>query len=231
MRWLLLSIFTLQIASAACPSRLPAGLHCAVFPEGCVYVPTSANGPALVYFRGLIQDSPRSPPESTQALFDLNRNYRLKIAADTKKQILLATHKSTTALSSATLRCLKSLSHNNKVDVASHSGGGVGLSASKNLLEGQVSHLHLLDNFYGRETLRTAVLKIGPSSCSGFYTSHALANLRSISAAKEHDTYQIRGSNCVVNKASSHIGQVVPSLLGAQRPSETPSNQDSRNSH
>jgi hypothetical protein len=215
LKTLILSSLLLAPAvwAASCPRSLAPGMNCNTFPEGCVYVPASVRTIPLVYFRGLIQDAPRNPPESTKALFDLNRRYRLKKAADDKGQIILATHKSTIAISTNTLRCLKSIGDTSSIDVASHSGGGVGLASSKSVLQGEVRHLYLLDNFYGRETLRAAVRKISPSSCSGFYTAHALRHISAISTPRSQGSYQLIDTSCVVKKGQAHIEDVVPALL------------------
>lgn len=197
-------------SSGNCPKNLtPGETYCNIFPEGCLYVPTVVMSRPLFYIRGLIQGAPYSPPESTKSLFDSDGGYNLASAAKANNQMILATHSSNTILSSKTLGCLKHMSVDNKIDVASHSAGYQGLSNSSTVLSGSVANLQLLDCFYNTETVLSAVKNIHAGSCSGFYTPHRTKSGQWI---PDNASYVSSHSSCDLEGSTGHIANVTPFL-------------------
>ena len=197
-------------SSSNCPKNLtPGETYCNIFPEGCLYVPTVVMSRPLLYIRGLIQGAPYSPPESTKSLFGSDGGYNLEAAAKANNQMVLATHSSNTILSAKTLGCLKHMSVDHKIDVASHSAGYQGLSNSREVLSGNVANLQLLDCFYNTETVLTAVKSIHAGSCSGFYTPHRTKSGQWI---PDNANYVASRTSCDLEGSSGHIASVTPFL-------------------
>lgn len=142
---------------------------------GCLNVPKdytlSSSEDPLLYIRGLKQD----PAPTTRDLF--HSQYNL----GKLNQIVFATASADTSLSSQDIECLKNLSKNNKINVAAHSAGHVGLQKNAENLKGKVNSLFLLDNFYDPPGVKKSVSVIQPIKCSGFVTPH---NQERLSSAK-----------------------------------------------
>lgn len=193
-----------------CPKSLsPNQVNCGAFPEGCVYVPGSITHRPLIYFRGLIQDGPSSPPSSTAFLFSPDGSYHLNDAADSNGQMIFATHSHTTQLSEKTLNCLMEINHVGSVDVASHSAGYQGLNSSAGVLSGKVEHLFLLDNFYNTDSVLASFSKIRPHTCSGFFTNHKTKSGQSIVS----NASSVRSrTSCDLRQLVGHVSNVAPVL-------------------
>ncbi|MEZ4815553.1 MAG: hypothetical protein R3A80_10165 [Bdellovibrionota bacterium] len=193
-----------------CPKSLsPNQTYCNIFPEGCLYVPSAVTSQPLIYIRGLIQESPRSAPESTKYLFDSHGTYHLNSVATANSQMILATHSHTTKISSSTLACLKTMNATSKVDVAAHSAGYSGLNASAGVLRGSVNKLSLLDCFYNTEMLLEAYNTIGARHCSGFYTDHTTRSGQSIVSNARS---VVSKTGCDLESRTGHVSSVRPVL-------------------
>lgn len=202
-----------------CPHKLPSPsqrgeTYCNIFPEGCLYVPLKVAKRPLVYFRDQPLRSAAAVPESTQALFSSQARYQLHEVAEANEQVIFATHSPQTVLSEKTLACLKKFSSDNKVDVASHREGYLGLGTSAPLLKGSVSNLRLLDTAMNGDPLISAITGIGAPSCSGYYTSYDLSpNVTSKSMA----LYVAQHSGCGLEELTGHIVSVSPFLRKSSR--------------
>lgn len=152
---------------------LKEGLNCNE--AGCLNVPAnySVQSP-LLYIRGLKQ----SPAATTQELF--NKEYNL----GKLNQIVFTTASADTNISNEDIKCLQNLSRENKIDVAAHSAGYIGLEKNASNLSGKVRSLFLLDNFYDPQGIKSSVSKINAEQCSGFVTPHNRLRFLSIKPMK-----------------------------------------------
>jgi hypothetical protein len=181
---------------------------------GCLNVPKNyellSSEEPLLYIRGLKQE----PAPTTRDLFYSQYNL------GKLNQIVFATASADTSLSNEDIECLKNLSKNNKINVASHSAGHIGLQKNASNLKGKVHSLFLLDNFYDPAGVKTSVSIIQPDQCSGFVTPH---NQERLSSAKpdckisykqkeEHETAVIKtlSNSSTGNIAKSQDNSEVP---------------------
>jgi hypothetical protein len=173
---------------------LNPGLNCNS--AGCLNVPqnnTKSTNPPLLYIRGLKQD----PAPRTEDLFTSQYNL------GKLNQIVFATASSDIKISKKDLQCLQDLNTAKKIDVASHSGGYIGLEKNSDALKGNVNKLYLLDNFYNPEAVKNSVLTINPDQCSGFTTSHNLQRYNQISSNIK---------KCTINQDTGHVTGVIKTL-------------------
>ena len=169
---------------------LKEGLNCNE--AGCLNVPAnySVQSP-LLYIRGLKQ----SPATTTQELF--NKEYNL----GKLNQIIFTTASADTNISNEDIKCLQNLSRENKIDVAAHSAGYIGLEKNALSLSGKVRSLFLLDNFYDPQGIKSSVSKIKAEQCSGFVTKH-----------NKERYLKINDMKCTIDSKESHISGVIETL-------------------
>jgi hypothetical protein len=205
----------------SCPKSLNPGFNCEAFSSGCIFVPGTVTEKPLIYLRGNIQSN-HTPPESTEDLFfgsaDGKREYGL--GSTGLNRIIFATHGPDVAVTANVIDCMNKLSGTEgKIDVASHSGGYLGLYDSRETLKGRVAKLELLDNFYNSEKITSSISTIGPDSCEGFYTASNQTNsgtritsiLRSMGSFRG-GVFDIGSPHCVIEKADHHITSIRPFL-------------------
>jgi len=185
---------------------LKEGLNCNE--AGCLNVPAnySVQSP-LLYIRGLKQ----SPAATTQQLF--NKEYNL----GKLNQIVFTTASADTNISNEDIKCLQNLSRENKIDVAAHSAGYIGLEKNASNLSGKVRSLFLLDNFYDPQGIKSSVSKIKAEQCSGFVTPHNRLRFLSIN----------KTMNCQIDSKKSnndHVPGVIDTL--EKTAYRAPSNQE-----
>ncbi|MBP7843890.1 MAG: hypothetical protein KA116_03680 [Proteobacteria bacterium] len=148
---LLIEFFSNKTFAGNCKAVSPysPGFKPNVLPQkGMLYLPAkNRNRKLLVYFPGLNQSA---HPTSSPKIFS-NSSYKLQEVADKTGYAIFSLHNSGTSITKEEIHCLLEASESGQLDVASHSGGILGLqNSARELKKANVSNLYMLDNFYNK---------------------------------------------------------------------------------
>jgi hypothetical protein len=221
---LLIQFFSNENYAGDCKAVSPysPGFKPNVLPQkGTLYLPAkNRNRKLLVYFPGLNQNA---HPTTGTKIFS-NSSYKLQEVADKTGYAIFSLNDSSTTITKKEINCLLEASESGQLDVASHSGGILGLqNSAQELKKAHVANLYMLDNFYfevnrQKTNPSSTISNIDAGVVHGFVHStksqiQKMAKLEETHNGKTFYTFQNEKNSAIISMGD-HYDSVSKFLIG-----------------